>query len=170
MLTKARKVLTTTRVKLLSSWYVIMLSLIVLPMLLSTWRVWWVRLLMPNKATKGTQKISTTVEQYCFLCLFRGNLASGGWPQTLSAPHQYPAALLSKWTAHQVAASPLLSAAFLSEAATFRPHKQAPPISCSAHLTMQKRHRLGFVFFKLCMFWSVAIRSYFFMVVYVWVW
>ena len=34
---------------------------------------------------------------------------------------------------------------------------------------MQKRHRLGFVFFKLCMFWSVAIRSYFFRVVYVWV-
>ena len=35
---------------------------------------------------------------------------------------------------------------------------------------MQKRHILGFVFLKLCMFWSVAIRSSFFRVVYVWVW
>ena len=38
---------------------------------------------------------------------------------------------------------------------------QTPPISCRAHLTMPKRHRLGFVFCKLCTFWSVAIRSYF---------
>ena len=47
---------------------------------------------------------------------------------------------------------------------------QTPPISCRAHLTIQKRQRLGFVFFKLCMFWSVALPSYFFRVLYVWVW
>ena len=38
---------------------------------------------------------------------------------------------------------------------------QTPPISCRAHLKMPKNHRLGFVLCKLCMFWSVAIRSYF---------
>ena len=46
----------TALFKLLSAWYAILLSLIVLPMLLNTGRVWCVRLLMPKKATKGKQR------------------------------------------------------------------------------------------------------------------
>ena len=53
---KKRQKYVTTLFKLLSAWYAILLSLIVLPMLLNTGSVWWIRLMMSNKATKGKPK------------------------------------------------------------------------------------------------------------------